>query len=83
MDLSDGPIADLIVPRLIGEGYPPGIEGNCASLAIRPGALVFAPVACARNGTSVTPLTEVVMSPWNQTSGTGSSYRRSSFSSGG
>jgi len=45
--------ADLIILRLIGEGHSPGSKAHYVSLATRPGALVLAPVACARNGTMV------------------------------
>src|ERR1019366_5088504 len=45
--ISDGTVADLIVPRLIGDGHPPGSEGDSVRLAMWPVALVLAPVACA------------------------------------
>jgi hypothetical protein len=54
MDFSDGTFADLIVLRLIGQGHSPGPEGDYVSLAMRPGTIVLAPIACARNNTSAT-----------------------------
>ena len=48
MNLSEGTFADLIVLHLIGQGHPPSPVGDCVSQAMGPGAIMLAPVACAR-----------------------------------
>jgi len=40
-------VADLMLPRLIGDGHPPGSEGDSVRLAMWSVALLLAPVACA------------------------------------
>ena len=45
--ISDGTLLILMFPRLIGDGYPPGSEGDSVRLAMWSVALLLAPVVCA------------------------------------